>query len=392
MKKKFKGMIFVLLLALLPAALVGGKYIASADSITDKNSLDIQSKSAYLIDYNSGTVLYEKNANERRPIASMVKIMTLLLSFEEVEKGNMTFSDVVQISENAAGMGGSQAFLDANSGYTIDTLIKTITIASANDSCVAMAEHISGSVETFVSHMNEKAAALGMKDTNFVNCTGLPAANQYSCAHDVAIMTKALLKHKDYYRYSTIWMDNLAHPSGRVTELTNTNKMIRFYEGCDGGKTGFTNEAMFCLSATAKKGDMRLISIIIGGPDSKIRFAENSKLLNYGFANFENKLVVSSGKESTQKAAVSRGKEKELSAIAKEDFFIFGEKNQKGKINLTEEFFELKAPVKQNQVIGKIIIEKEGTKIGEVELLAKDEIKKISYNDRVMDIIHNLAS
>ena len=226
--------------------------------------LEIKSKEAVLVSADSGEVLFEHNADEKRPIASMVKIMTLLLCFENADSGKFSFDDMITVSQRAASMGGSQAFLDAGSAYMAEDLVKSIVIASANDSCVAMAEHIGGSVEGFVNLMNKRADELGMQDTVFVNCTGLPAAGQFSTAKDVSKMFRELIGHKKYFEYSGVWMEDFQHPGGRVTGLTNTNKLIRQYNGCDGGKTGYTSEAMHCLAATAKRGDMRLISVVVG--------------------------------------------------------------------------------------------------------------------------------
>ena len=257
-------------------------------------SLDISSKSAILMDFSSGTILYEKDAEKHLPIASMVKMMTILLTFDEIDNGNLTEETMITTSENASGMGGSQVFIDPYVEYSAGDLIKSVIIASANDASVALAEHISGSEEAFVVKMNEKAKLLGMDNTNYTNCTGLPSPEQYSCAKDCAIVLKEVAGHDIYHKYSTIWMDELTHPSGRKTELVNTNRLIRYYEGCDGGKTGSTNEAGCCLSATAKRNNMRLISVIVGAQNSQTRFNECSKLFNYGFANFENKSIINS--------------------------------------------------------------------------------------------------
>ena len=242
--------------------------------------IDITSKSAALVDYSSGEILFEKNATEHLPIASMVKMMTILLTLEEFEKGNLSEDTMITTSENASGMGGSQVFIDPYVEYSAGDLLKSVIVASGNDASVALAEHISGSEQTFVKRMNDKAKELGMNDTNYVNCTGLPAPEQYSCAKDCAIVLKQVCGYELYHKYSTIWMDELIHPSGRKTELVNTNRLVRYYEGCEGGKTGSTNEAGCCLSASAKRGGMRLISVIIGANNSQTRFNECSKLFN----------------------------------------------------------------------------------------------------------------
>ena len=252
----------------------------SADSI-----LQIGAKSAYLMDFSTKTCLFSKEEDKRLPIASMCKIMTLLLAFEAIDAGALSFEEELMISERAASMGGSQVFLEANAKYPVKELIKSIVVCSANDSCVAMAEKIAGSEELFVEKMNARAVALGANNTLFANCTGLPKQPQYSCAKDVALMLKELLNHKEYYEFGKVWMDKFQHPEGRYTEISNTNKLVRFYDGCDGGKTGFTNEAGFCLAATAKRDNTRVISVVIGEENSAPRFEDVKTMFNYAFAN-----------------------------------------------------------------------------------------------------------
>lgn len=344
---------------------------------------------ALLMDYNTGAVLYEKNAQERRPIASMVKIMTLLLTFEDIDAGKLHYDDDIMASENAASMGGSQAFLDANNTYKLNELIKSIVVASANDSCVAVAENSAGSVENFVERMNGKAQELGLSNTYFVNCTGLPAPNQYSCAADVAVMTRELISHKDFFNFSKIWMFDFVHPSGRVTGLSNTNKLLKAYEGCDGGKTGFTSEALSCLSATAKRGDTRLISVIVGAPNSKERNKEVAELLNYGFANYETKQLVFGGIELENEIEISGGKEKTIKAAPAKDFFYLVEKGNKPDVKIETVVDKTSAPVAQGEAIGKITVSVDGKAVGEVELVSCASVKKLGYMDVVDDMIHN---
>ena len=230
------------LTVLLAGALIAIAIVSAGVRVaTAEEPLAAKAKAAVLMDAESGTIITEKNPTERVPIASMVKIMTLNIAFEEIEAGRLGYDDDVTASEYATSMGGSQAFLDTGSTYKVGELIKSIVVASANDSCVAIAEHISGSVPAFVERMNSTAGAWGMENTNFVNCTGLPAPNGYSSAGDAAIMFRRLIGHKDFFEFANVWMFDFVHPSGRVTQLSNTNKLVRFYEGCDGGKTGFTS-------------------------------------------------------------------------------------------------------------------------------------------------------
>lgn len=382
MKKKL-----LILISLSLVLVISLSYFGVVQVKAETTALSINAKSSLLMDFSTGKIVHEQNSFERLPIASMVKIMTLLLCFEQIDSGNLSFDTKIIASANATSMGGSQAFLDTNAEYKTDELLKSIIVASANDSCVAMAEHISGSVDGFVTKMNEKSESLGLKDTYYVNCTGLPAANQYSCANDVAIMTRELIKHKDFFEFSKVWMFDFAHPSGRITQLTNTNKLIRAYEGCDGGKTGFTNEALSCLSATAKRGETRFISVVIGAKDSKTRNGEIAKLLNYGFANFETKQIVFKNQNLPDEIKVNGGKQKTITIKTNDDYFYFVKKGAKPDIKITTEINKLSAPIKQDDIIGKMIIEIDGQSVGEVSLSSNDDVKKISYMDIIDDMI-----
>lgn len=339
----------------------------------------VSSKSAIVMDYGSKEVLYEKDAHEKMPVASMVKMMTILLTVEDIESGDLTLTDMVTTSENASGMGGSQVFLDAYADYSVEDLLKSVIMASANDASVALAEHICGSEEVFVKRMNKRAKELGMFDTNYVNCTGLPAPEGYSSAYDSAIVLSQVTSHDIYHNYSTIWMDELTHPSGRKTGLVNTNRLIRYYNGCDGGKTGSTNEAGCCLSATAKRGDMRLISVIVGAKDSKTRFNECSKLFNYGFANFENVNLVSVD-SPVSNLAINKGKSDTLDVYAAENFSALIKKGSENGYDV-----ELKlpsvvsAPVKSGQVIGAAEIYKDGVLVKSIDLVSRSAVQKIGY-------------
>jgi D-alanyl-D-alanine carboxypeptidase (penicillin-binding protein 5/6) len=347
------------------------------------DALSVDAESGLLMDAQSGTVVFEQNARKRLPIASMVKIMTLLITFEEIENGKMNVDADIVASETAASMGGSQAFLDANAAYKTGELIKSIIVASANDSCVAVAEAVCGSVSGFVDRMNEKAAALALADTRFVNCTGLPAPDQYSCAYDVGVMSREMLKHPLFFDYSAIWMFDFKHPSGRVTALTNTNKLIRAYEGCDGGKTGFTNEAKYCLSATAKRGATRLISVVMGAESSKIRNAQNAKLFNYGFANYETRRLVENGVGSGADHAVLRGKQATVKGVPASDLSVFVKKNTPAELSISEDVGELTAPVAEGQVIGKLRVFLGGEPVGEADLIAANAVGRLTYLDIV---------
>ena len=263
--------------------------------ITYAKSLEVEDvKAVYLMDARSGQVLMEQNSEVKLPVASIVKLMTILITLEKVDDGKINLSDKVIASSVASGMGGSQVFLETGGEYTVDELIKSVIVCSANDASVALSEYIAGSESSFVEIMNKRAQELGLTNTVYQNCTGLPAAGQFSCAKDMARLLNEVIRHDKYFDYSSIWMDTLKHSAGRETELVNTNKLIRYYNGCDGGKTGSTNEAGYCLVATAKRGNMRLIGAVLGCNSGKDRFSKTADVLNYGFNNFISSKIVSS--------------------------------------------------------------------------------------------------
>ena len=276
---KRKWLVFLLILCLFFPALAKGE-----EPMESVVPISISSPSAILTEASTGRVIFEKNADERRPVASVTKVMTILLTLEAIDGETIGKNDKVIVSPRAQSMGGSQAYLDAGSAYTVAELLKSVIIASANDSAVALAEYIAGAEEAFVARMNERAQELGLTNTHYVNCTGLPAQGHYMSARDVAKLSSELDRHPRYYEYSTVWMDEIAHKGGCKTQLTNTNRLVRFYTGCDGYKTGSTNEARYCMSATAKKDGMRLIAVVLGANAGQTRFDEARAMLEYGFA------------------------------------------------------------------------------------------------------------
>ncbi|MGI6228552.1 MAG: D-alanyl-D-alanine carboxypeptidase family protein [Christensenellales bacterium] len=347
----------------------------------------VRAKSAYLTDASGGTVMFSQNENARLPIASMVKIMTTLIIYEEMGNGRFNLDSDISVSDTAAGMGGSQVFLSANTTHKLRNLLKSIVICSANDASVAMAEAIAGSEEGFVALMNKRAKELGMSNTHFATCTGLPAPEQYSSAKDVAIMTAALIKHKGYFEFSHIWLENYVHPDGRETVMTNTNKLVRFYKGCDGGKTGFTNEAMFCVSATAERGGMRLISVIIGAENSKVRFAEASKLLNDGFANYENKVLLERSQVAAE-IAVKKGKEKTAGLVPERTIAAIVKRGDNPDVTVKYEVPDfVAAPMKAGEIAGKAIVLKNGVVVDEVALVLIKDVPKSTLFDEIKYII-----
>lgn len=369
--------LFSLILCLLVTSLAFSMpMVARAES-----DVDITSKSACLVDYASGNMLYGHNPKEHLPIASMVKMMTILLTLDEFDKGSLTEETMITTSENASGMGGSQVFIDPYVEYSAGDLLKSVIMASANDASVALAEHISGSEKAFVNKMNQKAKELGMNDTYYVNCTGLPTPEQYSCAIDCAVVLKEVAEHELYHKYSTIWMDELVHPSGRKTELVNTNRLIRYYDGCDGGKTGSTNEAGCCLSASAVRNNMRLISVVIGAKNSQTRFNECTKLFNYGFANYESKKIVDSTLPAMS-LKVNKGKVDNVDIYANEDYAVVVKKGDAHNYEVTYDSpNKISAPTREGDIVGKAIISKEGNVVKEIDLEVRANIDALSLKD-----------
>ena len=375
-----KLLIFAFSIMLILAVIV--PVTACAETV----NINITAKEAILMS-EDGQILFEYNATEKRPIASMTKIMTLLCAYDAVDSGKVSLEDDIVASQRAASMGGSQVFLDANSTYKMGNLIKSIIVCSANDSCVAIAEHVSGSVENFVEVMNNKAKELGLGNTHFENCTGLPAVSQYSCAKDVGVMLSNLIKHPHYFTCANVWMEDFQHPSGRVTGMTNTNKLVRFYDGCDGGKTGYTSEAKHCLAATAKRGDTRVIAVVVGAPDSQTRFKEVSEMFNYAFANYESKVYVDINTK-LDSVAIQGGKQDTVDVVAESKLMAFGKKGNvdyKVQIELPE---KVKAPISQGDVVGTAkLLDANENVVGQVNLLAKSDVVAKSYWDYVQDLV-----
>lgn len=350
---------------------------------------DLTAKSAILMDYNSQTIIYEKDKDKKLPIASMVKLMTIYITFQNLESGKITYEQEFTSSEHASSMGGSQVFIDPYVNYSVKDLLRSVIMASANDASVVLAEGICGTESEFVNLMNDTAKNLGMENTLYVNSTGLPAPEQYSTAYDCALLLSNLLKYDDYHKFSTVWIDSLTHPSGRKTELVNTNKLIRYYDGCDSGKTGSTSEAGYCLTSSAKRNNMRLISVVIGAKTGKDRFKETTSLLNFGFANYENKQLVSKDK-IFKEIETKRCKEKVANVVPVEDFYVFDKKGNKSSYDISVELPEILGSTKVGDIIGKIIISKEGNVIKTICLTVQEDINSLSFVDNFKYIISNM--
>ena len=365
---------------LMLTLIVASLFIPSVKA--EEDSLDLSSESAILMDQESGKILYEKNIHEQLSMASMTKIMSMLLIMENIEEGNLTYEDKVLISENASGMGGSQVFLQAGEEYTVSDLLKCIAVSSANDAVVAMAEKISGSVDAFVSLMNTRAKELGLENTNFANPHGLDDENHYSTAYDMAVMARELLKHEDILKYTSIYEDYLTKPDGSQVWLVNTNRLVRFYDGVDGLKTGYTTEAGYCLTATAKKSDLRLISVVMKSPSAEARSSDTSTLLSYGFNSFKNNIIYSKDK-SLGTVRVEKGKIEEIEVYLKEDAMeILSVTEKPSDYSFNIKVDKIISPVKAGTVVGTAeIIDNNGNIIKEVEIIVKEDIESAGFFD-----------
>ncbi|MCM3719687.1 D-alanyl-D-alanine carboxypeptidase family protein [Fictibacillus phosphorivorans] len=346
----------------------------------EKAKLAEKSHSAILMEQDSGTVLYEKNSHEKLPPASMTKIMTLILIMEAIDKGKINWDDKIRVSEYAASMGGSQIFLEPGEQMRVEDMVKGIAIGSANDASVAMAEHIAGSADSFVSMMNDKAKKLGLKDTFFKNATGLPAAGHYTSAHDMAIMGKELLKHEEVTKFTGLYEDYLREDTDKKFWLVNTNRLVKFYPGVDGLKTGFTNEAKYCLTATANKNGMRVIAVVMGAPTPKERNAQITSMLDYAFTQFSTKKLFDRH-EIVKEVKVQKSDKPKLPVVTSENISLLLKKGETAKKIKTEVTVDkdLKMPVKKGQQIGSLKIWNGKELITESPVLASETIKKASW-------------
>lgn len=333
------------------------------------------SKSAILLEPTTGEIIYEKNAHEKLPPASMTKIMSMLLIMESIDNGIIAWDEMVTVSANASGMGGSQILLETGEQMSVEDLFKGIAIASGNDAVVALAEKIAGTEEMFVKMMNDKAKELGLKNTNFKNPHGLDAANHYSTAYDMAMIAKELIKHEKVFEYTSIYETYLRQNLPTKIWLVNTNKLVRFYEGLDGLKTGYTSEAGYCLTFTAKKNNMRLLGVVMGEPDSSVRNEEVKEMLDYGFAQYEVETMLST-KSVLDTKEVDKGKQRYVELVPTQDINFLNKKTD-GKRNASYEvkIDNLKAPLKVGDKVGTLII-KENNKTRNVDITVAKDIEK----------------
>ncbi|KQX46417.1 D-alanyl-D-alanine carboxypeptidase family protein [Paenibacillus sp. Root444D2] len=361
------------LMLLIPAAFAEEKKAPSVD-------LTPNAQSAVLMDADTGTVIAEKNKDAKLPPASITKIMTMLLIMEAVDKGNIKMDEKVKVSEYAASMGGSQIFLEPGEEMTVEEMLKGIAMASGNDASVAMAEKIAGSEENFVQMMNDRAQQLGMKNTHFSNCNGLPVANHYTSANDIAVMSRELLKHEGITKFTGAYQDYLRKETATPFWLVNTNKLVRFYSGADGLKTGYTSEAKFCLSATAKRDNLRVVAVVLGEPNTKTRNAEVTKLFDYAFAQFTNYPLFKSG-DSLGNFTVNKGQVSTVPLVAKQNYSILMKKGTvTGEIRHELKLDpNIKAPISMGQPIGRIVVYNGDNLLAEYPLESPVAVDKASW-------------
>ena len=356
------------LLLLAPAAL--------AQPLEEGTPMTLTAPSAILMEAETGTVIFEKNADERRQAASVTKLMTLLLLFERLDEGTITLDDHVTVSPYAAGQTGSQALLDAHAVYPLRDLLKGTVIASGNDSAVALAEYVAGTEESFVALMNARADQMGLKNTHYENCTGLPAAGQYTSARDVAAISREIAKHPGYFDYSSVWLDTLTHPSGRKTDLTNTNRLVRFYKDCDGFKTGSTNEAKYCISATAQRNGMRLIAVVLGVPASQTRFDEARAMMDYGFATYARTQVARKGDLTGVNIPVKMGARDRVEVALGSGLSMLLRAGQGSQLSFETQLPEsVAAPVRAGQELGTVRVLLNGRPVAELPAVAAQEVR-----------------
>lgn len=353
--------------------------------------IEISAKSYLLMDFNSGEIIVAKDEHEKLPPASITKVMTLLIAMEHIDSGMMSMDDKVIVSESASKAMGTSVYLDAGEVQTVENLIKAISIRSANDASIALAVNISGSEEAFVNLMNERAAQLGMENTHFNNSSGLPINDHYSSAYDIAIMSRELMKHENIVPYLTTYMEDMevGRTKTSVQSMVNTNRLIKDYEGANGIKTGSTSEAKYCLSASAKRGDLQLIAIVMGVETGALRFSEAMKLLDYGFSNYESVTIGKKG-DIIANISVEKGEEDIVPLMLERDSHLLLAKGKKGNIEKEMDYPEfVNAPIEQGQKIGEFIVKLDGEEVDRINLIAKTQIGKGSYGKILKNVWEN---
>lgn len=349
-------------------------------------------KSSVLIEATTGKVLYNKDANKVSSIASLTKMMGLIVIFEFMEKGGMTYDEIVTVSENAKNTGGSQIWLETGEKISVNDLLKGLVMASANDAAVALAERVSGTEEAFVEKMNQKVKDLGLKNTNFKNCTGFDEKDHYSTAYDMAIIAKELISHEQIYTFSSVYEDYIRKNTANKTWIVNTNKLVRFYEGADGLKTGNTDDAGSCIAVTAKRNNLRFIAISLGYQDTTTRNAETMELLNYGYNQYKVNLLYEKG-SIVGKTTLDRANEKEINLVAEQDVVILQKKTEEDKKYKTEiKLNNITYPIKKGTKIGTVYIKDNNQVVNKVSLISEKEIKKINIIKLYFNNLKNILT
>lgn len=363
-----RAIALLLMLVMLPAS-------ALAEPLESALPTEVTAKSAILIEAKTGAVIAEKNADEKREAASITKLMTALLCFEALESGEKSLKDMVNVSKYAAGQEGSEAILDAGSEYSFEALLMSMIIASANDSAVALAESISGSEGAFADRMNARAGELGLANTHYMNCTGLPMEGHLTTARDIALLAREVCRHDDYFKYSSVWLSSIAHPGGRVTDLTNTNRLVRFYDKCDGLKTGSTKAAKYCIAATAEEDGMRVIAVCLSSETSQKRFNEARSLLEYALSAYRMAAPVKKNQLLDKEISVKRGSKDGVRLMMGGGVSVLEKKGHTSEISMELELqAEVKAPVSKGQALGMAAIMKEGTVIARLPVVAAEDV------------------
>ena len=379
--KKLLGLLLGILL-ILPITTVRAEELKLAES----------AKSAIIIEASTGKVLFEKNADEKLVPASMTKMMSMLLIIENIENGVLKWNQKITVSENASGMGGSQILLETGEKMTVKDLFKGVAIASGNDAVVALGEAIAGSEAGFVDMMNKRAKELNLKNTNFKTPHGLDAANHYSSARDMSLIAKELVKHEKVLEFTSVYEDYLRENTDKKIWLVNTNKLVRFYDGVDGLKTGYTKDAGYCLTATAKKDGMRIIAVVMGEPDSKTRNKEVSEMLDYSFAQYKVEDLLKN-KQSLGKYAITKAKQKYIEVIPKENATVLKKKSEKtGNATYEVKLNNLNAPIKKGDVVGKLNIKENGKHIRTIDLTITEDVKKANVGELYLRYLKDILT
>lgn len=386
----FRRILAAALCLCLMIPMAGAAAESGGRPLEEGQPLSLTSPSVILAETATGTVIFEKNADERREVASITKLMTALLTLEALDRGDVTLVDQITVSQNAAAMKGSQALLDAGAAYSLEDLLRTTIMASANDSAVALAEHLGGTEGNFVTRMNQRAAELGMSSTCYVNCTGYPQEGQYTTARDVMRLCCEVATHPAYYKYASVWIDTLTHPRGRVTDLTNTNRLVRFYDGCDGFKTGSTDAAKYCVAATAEKNGMRLVAIVLGAPASQKRFDEARAMLDYGFATYQRTVIARKGDLLGETLPVRGGSSEEVELMLGSGLSMLLRNGQTSGLSLELALPEtVDAPILQGDVLGTVQVLLDGQIIARLNCVAAHDVPRPGFIEGLYRILDN---